>query len=69
MNELDAPGGDALAALDSLASLGVQAKPAEAAIRAKIQKGSLAVGRENGEAGARFIDLAAGDLFKILEGN
>jgi arylsulfatase A-like enzyme len=69
VNELDAPGGDALAALDALASLGGMAKPASAAIQAKVQKGLAGQGRANGDSGPRLVDLAAADLLKILEGD
>jgi N-sulfoglucosamine sulfohydrolase len=66
VGELDAPGGDTLAALDALGSLGDKAKPATAAIQAKIQKGLLGPGRANGNSGPRLVDLAASDLLKIL---
>jgi HEAT repeat protein len=62
VGELDAPGGDTLAALDALASLGSRAKPATEAIQSRIQKGLGGKGRANGG----LIDLAAADLLKIL---
>jgi hypothetical protein len=66
VNELDAPGGDALAALDALASLAGMAKPASAAIQEKLKKGLAGQGRANGDTGPRLVDLAAADLLKIL---
>ncbi|HEV3029717.1 MAG TPA: sulfatase-like hydrolase/transferase, partial [Planctomycetota bacterium] len=66
VSELDVPGGDALAALDALASLGGMAKPAKAAIQARLQKSLAGQGRANGETGPRLVDLAAADLLKIL---
>jgi len=68
VRELDTPGSDVLGSLDALASLGPRAGPATAAIQAKIQKGLEGLGRANGESGARFVDLAAADLLKILAG-
>ncbi|HVR83153.1 MAG TPA: sulfatase-like hydrolase/transferase [Planctomycetota bacterium] len=66
VSELELPGGDALAALDALASLGDLALPAKAAIQARLQKSLAGPGRVNGESGPRLVDLAAADLLKIL---
>jgi hypothetical protein len=69
VQELGAPGGDALAALDSLASLGARARPVQAAIQAKIAKGSLPESRQSRDGTTRYVDQAAGDLMKGLDGN
>jgi arylsulfatase A-like enzyme len=66
VREMDTPGGDALAAVDALASLGAKAKPAAAAIKAKIEKGLAGEAGANGKNGPRMVDLAASDLLKIL---
>jgi arylsulfatase A-like enzyme len=69
VQELDAPGGDALAALDSLASLGARARPVQAAIQAKIAKGSLSESRQSRDGNTPYVQLVAGDLMKELDGN
>jgi arylsulfatase A-like enzyme len=66
VRELDVPGGDALGALDALASLGEKARGAAAALQEKIKKGLAGDARANGTSGPRLVDLAAGDLLKIL---
>lgn len=68
VKELDLPGADPLAALNSLASLGALAKPVAAVVEAKVQKGLAAESRASRD-GVPYVDLAARDFQKGLGGD
>jgi arylsulfatase A-like enzyme len=69
VQELDAPGGDGLAALNSLASLGPRSRPVLAAIREKLEKGSVSESRQSRDGSTRYVTSVAADLMKELDGN